>query len=232
MKRLAYLFPLTVPGGYRERVRAAVGAFIGLGITAWIATVYAPAAGDLPLLIAPMGASAVLLFTIPASPLAQPWPFIGGNVISAVIGVTAAHMISSTFLAASVAIGLAVAAMSFLRCVHPPSGAVALTAVLGGQRIFESGYGFVLMPVLMNSVLLALAAMVYNNATGRSYPHLAHQPVHPHPPERKLVLTETDFDEVLADYGETLDISRDDLQKLYVELLGRAEERRKLLDRK
>jgi CBS domain-containing membrane protein len=76
-------------------------------------------------------------------------------------------------------------------------------------------------------VLLALAALAYNNATGLSYPHHAHAPLHPHPPARPLVLTDADFDTVLADYGETLDIRRDDLKQLYAELVGRAEERRR-----
>jgi len=207
-----------------ERLRAALGALIGLIITGAVAT--AAMGASTPLLIAPMGASAVLLFGVPASPLAQPWAIIGGNLVSAVIGVTAAHAIASPLFATAVAVGVSFAVMSLLRCVHPPSGAVAAMAVLGGPQVLAAGYGFVLMPVLLNSVLLALAALAYNNATGLSYPHHAHAPLHPHPPVRPLVLTDADFDTVLADYGETLDIRRDDLKQLYAELVGRAEERR------
>lgn len=219
--------PVPMKSTMAERLRAALGALIGLAITGAVATAVAGASGPLPLLIAPMGASAVLLFGVPASPLAQPWSIIGGNLVSAVIGVAAAHAIAAPLPAAAVAVGASFAAMSLLRCVHPPSGAVAAMAVLGGPQVLALGYGFVLVPVLLNSVLLVLAALAYNHATGLSYPHNAHAPLHPHPPARALVLTDSDFDAVLADYGETLDIRRDDLKQLYAELAGRAEERRR-----
>jgi CBS domain-containing membrane protein len=105
---------------------------------------------------------AVLLFGVPASPLAQPWSIVGGNLVAALIGVTAAHWIPSPLIAAAVAIGVTLSAMSSLRCVRPPSGAVALTAVLGGPHILALGYGFVLVPVGLNSLLLTLGAIVYN----------------------------------------------------------------------
>lgn len=216
--------PIPMKTTQMERLRAALGTMIGLIITGAVAT--AAMGASTPLLIAPMGASAVLLFGVPASPLAQPWAIIGGNLVSAVIGVTAAHAIKAPLPATAVAVGASFAVMSLLRCVHPPSGAVAAMAVLGGPQVIAAGYDFVLMPVLLNSVLLVAAALAYNNATGLSYPHHAHAPLHPHPPARPLVLTNSDFDAVLADYGETLDIRRDDLKQLYAELVGRAEERR------
>jgi CBS domain-containing membrane protein len=215
--------PQPLPASCGERLRASIGACVGIALTGFVSTAWLGSTSDLPLLIAPMGASAVLLFGVPASPLAQPWSIIGGNLVAALIGVTAALFISSPLIAAAVAIGAALAAMSSLRCVHPPSGAVALTAVLGGPHIMALGYGFVLVPVGLNSVLLTLGAVAYNNATGRSYPHHAHILVHPHPPVAKLSLTPADLDEVLADYGETIDISRDDLEALFQELLGRAQ---------
>jgi len=180
-----------------------------------------------PLVIAPMGASAVLLFGLPASPLAQPWPILSGNLLSAFVGVTVALVIPSPLVAAAVAVGVATGLMAVLRCTHPPSGAVALTAVLGGPAVHAAGYHFLRVPVLLNSALLTLAALVYNNLTGVSYPHRAHAPAHPHPPGQPLVVTGADFDAVLVDYGEALDIDREDLQRIYEELVGRAEERRR-----
>jgi CBS domain-containing membrane protein len=180
---------------------------------------------ELPLLIAPMGASAVLLFGVPASPLAQPWSILGGNLIAALVGVTCAQWIGNPLMAAAIAVAAAFGVMSLLRCVHPPSGAVALTAVLGGPHITALGYGFVVVPVALNSLVLTTAAILYNNATGRSYPHISHAPSHPHPPLGELRLTADDIDETLTDYGEALDISRDDLEKLFRELLGRAQRR-------
>jgi CBS domain-containing membrane protein len=199
----------------RELLRGGMGAAIGIALTGLASTALL-GGGAAPLLIAPMGASAVLLFGVPASPLAQPYAIIGGNLAAALIGVCAAQGIASPLIAASVAVGLAFAAMALLRCVHPPSGAVALTAVLGGPHVAAMGYHFVLVPVALNSLLLTAVALAWNNATGRSYPHHAH-------PRAGLPdpLTPADFDAVLADYGEALDIDRDDLAALYRELRAR-----------
>jgi CBS domain-containing membrane protein len=85
------------------------------------------------------------------------------------------------------------------------------------------GYGFALVPVLLNSVLLTATALVFNNATGKSYPHIAHP--QPQPVSVSLNLTKTDIDAVLSEYGEALDISREDLEGLYQSLVARAESR-------
>ena len=117
----------------------ALGALIGLFCTEWVGR--HALGGANPWFIAPMGASAVLLFAAPASPLAQPWSIMAGNLVSALIGVTCAHAIPDPGLAAAAAGSLAIAAMFTLRCLHPPSGAVALTAVLGGPAVASLGYG-------------------------------------------------------------------------------------------
>lgn len=184
-------------------------------------------AGDrhaLPLLIAPMGASAILLFSVPGSPMAQPWSICGGNVIAALVGVTARLWIDPPLLAAAIGVAGALGVMSLLRCIHPPGGAVALTAVLGGPQIAALGYGFVAMPVALSSVLLMIAAMLYNHATRMPYPHM------PHPPRRsplgeRFQLTDADLDEALTDYGEAIDISRDELRTLFQDLLIRVQRR-------
>jgi CBS domain-containing membrane protein len=225
MRWLGRFLPEPTPTSYAERFRASIGALLGIAATGGVSTVWAGSPTEVPLLIAPIGASAVLLFGVPASPLAQPWSIVGGNLLAAMIGITAAHTIGVSLTAASVAVAGAFAAMSLLRCIHPPSGAVALTAVLGGPHVLSAGYSFAAVPVLLNSLLLTVMALAYNNATGRSYPHRAHGPVHPHPPVRDLYLTSEDVDEVLNDYGEALDFGRDDLHKLFDELLGRAQRR-------
>ena len=213
-----------VPGAVRvdpvERLRACCGALLGILLTGVVTRLSLGPNPGLPLLIAPMGASAVLLFGVPASPLAQPWSIIGGNTVSALIGVSCALWISDPTLAASVAIGGAIGAMFALRCLHPPSGAVALTAVLGGPAILAQGYHFVLLPVLLNSVLLLLVALLFNNATRRRYPHpttLEHARTHgttDAPPADRVGFTPADLDHVLKQYNQVLDVSRDDLESL------------------
>jgi len=210
-----------------EWLRNTAGALIGIAATGALTALVAGPSLNMPILMAPMGASAVLLFAVPASPLARPWALLGGNTISAAIGVAVALAVPSPVLAASLAVALAIAAMSLLRCLHPPGGACALTAVLATPQTVEKALLIVLAPVLVNSVLLVIAAIICNRVLGRSYPHHAHPSQHPHvSPQPVTVLSEEDYDEVLADYGEVLDISRKDLEILYLELIGLEEERR------
>jgi CBS domain-containing membrane protein len=100
-------------------------------------------AANIPLLVAPMCASAVQLFGVPASPLAQAWSINGGNLVSAVVDVACASWIADPVGAAALAFALAICAMFALRCVHPPSGALALTAVRGDPAVHALGNRFV-----------------------------------------------------------------------------------------
>jgi CBS domain-containing membrane protein len=207
--------PQPLPAGNTERIRAGIGACVGLFVTALATHMLAP--GLASWLIAPMGASAVLLFCVPASPLAQPWSVVGGNTVSALVGVACAQLVPDFLLAAPLAGCLAIGTMLALRCLHPPGGAVALTAVLGGRAVHEAGWLFALSPVALNSVLIVVAAILYNNLTGRRYPHAQHaaeKNVHATgdpAPNARLGITETDLEAALARYGEVLDVSRDDL---------------------
>lgn len=213
--------PPPINAGRREKLCACLGAWIGLMFTGLVSRA---TLGDFnPWFIAPMGASAVLLFGVPSSPLAQPWSLVGGNIVSALIGVTCAQNISDPMLAASAAVAIAIAAMFALRCLHPPSGAVALTAVLGGPAVLASGYRFVLWPVGLNSAFLLMAALLFNNLLRRRYPH-AHMHVHhanPHHtadplPSERLGFTRADLDEVLKTHQELLDVDPDDLEDIFL----------------
>ncbi|MGZ3241456.1 MAG: HPP family protein [Burkholderiaceae bacterium] len=227
------LLPQPNTAGGFEQMRACVGALFGLILTGALSYSLLGRASATAYLIAPMGASAVLLFCVPASPLAQPWSIIGGNLVSALIGVTCAKLfVDAPLLAAALAGCLAIAAMFTLRCLHPPSGAVALTAVLGGPIIREAGYTFVAMPVALNSILLVLTALFFNNATGRRYPHLQHsalQNIHDTKdvaPTARLGFTSEDLDAVLKHYDQVLDVSRDDLESIFIETEMHAYRRR------
>ena len=203
--------PLAVDA--KERWRAATGAAIGIAITALLCRMIvdfgltADAIG--PWLVAPLGASAVLVFAVPASPLAQPWSVVGGNVVSALAGIVCVQWIPDTALAGAAAVSLAIGAMFVLRCLHPPGGAMALLAVLTHSTHFQ----FALFPAFVNSLLLVLVGIAYNSLTGRRYPHV--QLLAKSDSARSLGrFTATDLDVVLARYNQVLDISRDDLEKL------------------
>ncbi|WP_342052738.1 MULTISPECIES: HPP family protein [unclassified Cupriavidus] len=226
---LRTFLPMPITGGRHERVKSCLGALLGLFVTEWISRHLM--GGFNPWFIAPMGASAVLLFAVPASPLAQPWSIIGGNLVAATVGVTCAMLIPSPGLAAGVAVAVAIALMFPLRCIHPPSGAVALTAVLGGPAVQALGFGFIVMPVAVNSMVLVLMALAFNNAMRRRYPHRPPEPAAGHrtrdvPPTQRVGFTRADLDAVLAARGEFLDISEDDLEAILVAAELRAFRRR------
>ncbi|NEX62188.1 HPP family protein [Noviherbaspirillum galbum] len=221
--------PAPVHAGKRERLYSCMGACIGLLLTEWVSRT---ALGTInPWFIAPMGASAVLLFAAPSSLLAQPWSLLGGNLLSAFIGVSVAKEVPDPGLAAALAVGIAIAGMFSLRCLHPPSGAVALTAVLGGPSVTAAGYKFLWQPVALNSVLLLVVALVFNNVLRRRYPHAVvttsnkHQPADG-TPLRRIGFTREDMDKALQSHDELIDISEDDLEEILLQAELHAFQRR------
>jgi CBS domain-containing membrane protein len=212
---LASFMPGPILLKWPERIRSSAGAFIGLALTATLMQVSFGSGAAFPMLIAPMGASAVLLFAVPASPLAQPWSLIGGNLVSATVGVICGMLVPDPFIAAALAAAGAIAAMFAFRCIHPPSGAVALTAVLGGPAIHALGFRFIFEPVFVQSLFLLGSALVYHAITGHRYPHVAlvsrdatadpaaHQPS-----------LRADLEAVLRRRSELLDVNPDDLETL------------------
>lgn len=206
----------------RERWRIVLGSFVGI-LLAGLACHVAAGTTDAGVLwlVAPMGASAVLVFGVPASPLAQPWSVVGGNTLSALAGIACARWIGPPELAAAVAVGAAIGLMLALRCLHPPGGASALMMVLGGI----TDPWFALFPVLFNAVLLALAGIAYNNATRRAYPH-RQQPVAGGDGPSQTRAADADLDAVLARYNQVLDVSRDDLQALLEQMKWQAYQRK------
>jgi CBS domain-containing membrane protein len=197
----------------RDRLISGIGALVGIVATGLLVRGLIGAGAHMPLLIAPIGAAAVLLFAVPASPMAQPWAVIGGNLVSAVVGVFAAGIGGDPMVSAGLAVGGAICAMALLRCLHPPGGAVALTAVVGGPAIHAMGYGFAIAPVGLGTVLLLAMAWGFHRFSGHSYPHRA---MHIADPPQPLA---TDFSRhdlrlALAAYPDLLDVDFQDLEEL------------------
>lgn len=197
-----------LPVDGRERWRAVIGALVGVFVAAWLSR-YLSGKGVGPWLVAPLGASAVLVFAVPASPLAQPWAVVGGNTVSALVGIACSHLIADPALAGAVTVAVAIGLMFQLRCLHPPGGAMALLVVLTQV----THWPFVWFPALTNSLLLVLAGMAYNTMTGRRYPHVQVL-------DQRVQKTESarfssaDLDAVLARYNQVLDVSRNDLESI------------------
>lgn len=216
-----------LPFGHLGWLRAAVGGAIGVGTAGAIGmAVLGSDTPALPWLVAPVGASAVLVFAVPASPLAQPWSVLGGSLVSAAVGIAAGQLVGVPILAAALALGLAIAAMSMARCLHPPGGACALLYALGAAG--PEHWGAVhLLVVGTNILVLVCIGWVYNNLTGHPWPH---RPVHipaavaptPHAAAVHQALTE-----VLAEWNEVIDADVDDLDAIFqaVERRVRSRER-------
>lgn len=210
---------------FKERLLCGLGALLGLAISSLISWWVL---GDINAwYIAPMGASSVLLFAVPASPLAQPWNIVVGNTIAALIGVTCYHLFPNLTVAFSVAVSLSIFLMMSTDSLHPPSGAVAITAVLGGESIHQLGYQFLFLPVLLNSVLLLGIAIIFNRLLGKPYPQVAQLNTRSKDPTptQKVSIHPQDIQEVLEEQTQLLDISEYDLQKLILKAQQKAQAR-------
>lgn len=208
--RLRLFRPILAGANLRDRLLACGGALLGIALTGLICSFAATEPHHLLWLVPPMGASAVLLFAVPASPMAQPWPAIGGNTLSALVGVLVAHVMPLSPLTAGIAVGGAIAVMSLTRCLHPPGGAAALVGLFAGA---SSSYAFPFLPVGANAVVLVASAWVYHRFSGHAYPHV---PVPPAKPAKEMPWTfrKADLAAALERTGETFDIDVNDLERL------------------
>ncbi len=204
--------------GHLEKWVSAIGGLFGiLGIT--LVSRQFLGEQEAAWVVASMGATAVLVFAVPHGPLSQPWAVVGGHLISAVIGVACARWIPMPVVAAAVAVAAAIGAMYYLRCIHPPGGATALTAVIGGANLQALGFQYVLTPVLLNALVIVLIAMAFNYAFHwRRYPAVlaVHPAGEPKAPEAKPDdLNEDNLETALEAMGSTVDISSQDLEEIY-----------------
>lgn len=158
---LAFLGSDVEPVSHAERLVSGLTALLGLGLVFWVGQLIGQEQGVV-LFLPSMAASAVLVFAIPHGVLSQPWPVIGGHVISALIGVACADHIDNLLYAGIAAVTLSIILMHYARCLHPPGGATALTAVVGGAVITDLGYFYVLFPVLFGALGLVITAIALN----------------------------------------------------------------------
>jgi len=163
-----------------------------------------------------MGASAVLVFAVPHGKLSQPWPLVGGNLISAVVGVSCYKLIPDPFIAAGLAVGLAIGSMHLLGCIHPPGGATALAAVIGGPAINNLGYGYVISPILLNVTIIFIAAILFNSVfPWRRYPAAAMMRfTDQRPTGEASIVDKHAIEQALADMDLVMDVTTEDLQRV------------------
>ena len=156
---------------YIESFWSFIGAFIGIGIIAFIQSFYLSKVENV-FLIGSFGATCVLVYGAIQSPLAQPRNLIGGHVLSAIIGVTIAKFLPDIiWITAPLAVSVSIILMQYTKTLHPPGGATALIAIIGTEKIKGLGYLYVFSPVLSGVLILFVVALITNNMTkNRSYP--------------------------------------------------------------
>lgn len=203
---------------HREKIISGLGGFTGILLILIITRQFVEA-GDAGLIVASLGASAVLLFAVPHGPLSQPWALGCGHLVSAVIGVSCYLLIPDLFVAAAAAVGLAITAMYYLRCIHPPGGATALTAVVAGSGVHSLGYLYLVTPVLINVAVIFAVAIVFNYLfPWRRYPmammhYTRKTAAHDKPAEEGL--SREDLEYALQQMNLYVDVGHEDLEQIY-----------------
>lgn len=205
----------------QEALRAGLGAGIALSLSGGVLVVLNAWRGDFAnfLLIAPLGASAFLLFAIPNSPLAQPFSAIMGNTVSALVAIAVLQLGLPAEVSVGLAVGGAIFVMAIIRAMHPPGGAVALATVLIAVEGGRVGIAFALSPVLLDTGLLVLLAVVYNRFTGRRYPFRQASETGAHKtgdaaPDRRLGLAPDVLERVLSEFNLGANIGAEDFGRI------------------
>ena len=212
----------------REHWISAAGGLFGILVVWWVSNLLLDS--HVAVLVASsMGSSAVLLFAAPHGGMSQPWSVFGGHLVSALAGVASQQWLGhEPMLAASMAVALSIALMYPLRCLHPPGGATALTAVVGGETVHALGYGFVVMPIMVNTVILLLVAVAFNFPfSWRRYPQawwrmavVAEPMADAVGKDEKCMIPHSDLVYALSQIDTFIDVSEEDLQRIYALALG------------
>jgi CBS domain-containing membrane protein len=226
-----FFLPVTGEIPLHEKLYSGLAGLVGISLVAWISEITSGQQG-LIFMAASMGSAAVLLFAAPHSPMAQPWPLLGGHLVSALVGVFSYQSFGAGPMAAAIAVAIAILAMFFLRCMNPPGGAAALGAVMGGPEIHGLGYYYVLMPVALNVFVILLIALIINNVIpNRRYPLM--QELHPQKRRddfswalgQSLIEIE-DIDAAMDEHESFIDADRDELRQIYQRATMNAYKRR------
>ena len=206
------LGPVASRASWKELIRSCIGAGLGLALAGMLVGMVDHFLPHALFLFAPLGATAVLVFAVPSSPLAQPWNCVVGNTVPALYSLLllwAFPTLSQTSMAA-LAVGGAIAIMLAMRALHPPGGAVALLTVLSAEQLLPMGW-YLLVPMAALSAVLVEVGVLYHRACGRPYLHQPPQIAKAKRPATQLALSEQDLEQLLQRFDQSNNLSPEDL---------------------
>lgn len=144
----------------RVVIFSGIGGMLAIGILGALSV-----CAGVPLLMAPFGASCVLLFSLPTSLLSQPINVIGGHVVATSVGLLLRLCLPDAWWAVALAVGLSIVLMNGLRVTHPPAGADPLVVFAA-----HPDFSFLLLPVFMGTMSLVVIALLFHRLSGVAYP--------------------------------------------------------------
>ena len=216
-----------------DKIVATVGGVIGISIT-YLISYLSTDAHSAAIIVPSMGASAVLLFAVPHGALSQPWALFMGHLVSAFVGVSCYLLVPEPILAAGLAVGLAIGAMHVLNCIHPPGGATALAAVIGGPAIHELGYWYLLSPIYINVLVIFIIAVIFNSAFDwRRYPICMMRFIENKKEQEDASRSPVEakhIEQAISDMNLVIDATAEDLNRLFLLSLEHADNDRLTAD--
>ena len=171
LNTVKYVFYRETLIDFKDFLWTFIGAFTGIALIGFFQQSMFSSIDNL-FLIGSFGATSVLVYAVPNSPLAQPRNLLGGHLLSAMVGVSVQKFCPDIiWLSAALAVSLSILVMQITKTLHPPGGATALIAVIGSEKIKALGYLYVINPVLIGVMILFITALISNNIPkGRRYP--------------------------------------------------------------
>lgn len=140
--------------------------FLSIAVTGYLPPVILGQPLDASLLIAPIGASALLMLAAPNSSYSRPWVVLMANTMAALIGLAVPHLITSPIFASATALALVMTISGGLRCIHPPSGGLALLAVSLGPQPLTQSLAFLVDKVMLSTAILIGITTLLNGSAG------------------------------------------------------------------
>ncbi len=129
-----------------------LGATIGI-----IALQFITNASGIELVASSFGATFVLIFALPDSPVVKPKNIVGGYLISTSISLLVFEFIGNDPFSLGLAFGLSFVLMQLTKTLHPPAGSIPLLILF-----VPPDWKFILTPILAGVIFILIYAKFYS----------------------------------------------------------------------